>query len=136
MCDKLFCPECGKEVKYTKRTVCDAYRVSGEDFKAESVLSFCAECGRELWNPDNDYMLQEVSDEYRNLSYKYRKRHGILSREEIISVRETFGSSVKDFDYLTGIDELDISRYESGVPPTSEHNSILKRFLDIQLKHE
>lgn len=123
--DNLICPECGKnESQIFKKE--EILPVRGEDIHVESNIRVCS-CGNELF---------DVNLEDENLSRAYdifRKKHDILSPNEIKSIREMYGLSQRTLGKLLGWGEITVHRYESGAIPDASHNLMLKAFRNPEI---
>ena len=115
----LFCPFCSKEVAYTEKTVQETYPVKGEDIIVDSIVSFCNECGNEIWNEEND------AQTLKNAFDAYRMKHGLLTAKQIKGIREKYGISQSTFARALGLGEKTITRYERGSLQDRAHNGLI-----------
>lgn len=87
---------------------------------------------------DASYMYCDVADELYTdeqqmskndiqMKDSYRRVHGLLTSEEISSIRAQYAISQKDLCILLGWGEKTITRYESHQVQDKAHNSILKK---------
>ncbi|ERM92511.1 XRE family transcriptional regulator [Caldanaerobacter subterraneus subsp. yonseiensis KB-1] len=117
---KKFCPVCGKEQETKVIEKEEISNVRGDEIKALARIRVCSVCGEELFD-------EELEEENIQRVYDiYRKKHGILSPDEIRNIRESYGLSQRAFAKLLGIGEASIARYETGaLPEKSLSNMIL-----------
>ncbi|MBN2753593.1 MAG: DUF4065 domain-containing protein [Candidatus Goldbacteria bacterium] len=117
---KVLCPECGK---LTVPKIITAEReviIRGEKITVISDMPKCTCCGSEL------LMKSEGRDSY-TLAYDiYRKKHNLLTAEEIITIRKKYELSPKPFSLLLGWGELTIYKYEKGALQDDAHDEVLK----------
>ena len=116
----LFCEKCNEFCTYTVKEVEETYPVKGEDVTVKAFVSYCKECGEELWNEELDEgNLLRAYDEYR-------KRHNLLSPAEIKSIREKYNISQVNFARVLGLGDKTVTRYENGnIPDKAQNNLIL-----------
>lgn len=116
---RKYCDKCGKEVETKIVTLKESYEVYGEMIEVDAQVLVCAECGEELYYEDLDKQtLLHVYNEYR-------KRHKLLSPNEIKEIREQYGLSQRSFAKLLNWGDKTIFRYENGSIQDKAHNSIL-----------
>lgn len=116
---KKICLQCGKMADTGIIMREETYKVKGESVVIKSRIPVCAECGAELWD-------DELADEAILAAYRiYRERHGLLSPEEIRSMREGYGLSQTNFARILGFGDKTITRYENGTLQDESHNNLL-----------
>ncbi|MDK2814582.1 MAG: hypothetical protein PWP18_495 [Thermoanaerobacter sp.] len=121
---KKFCPVCGteRETKVIEKE--EISTVRGDEIKALAKIRVCSVCGEELFD-------EELEEENIHKVYDiYRKKHGILSPEEIKSIRESYGLSQRAFAKLLGIGEASIARYETGALPEKSLSNMIMLLKD------
>lgn len=116
---ELFCHVCDdyKEVHIVRRN--EVYSVKDEKVEIEAEVCICESCGEELFDKE----LDELNIE-RALSV-YRKKHGLLSPDEIKAIRENYGLSQRAFSKLLKWGEITMNRYEMGAIQDKAHNNTL-----------
>lgn len=115
----LFCPICSKEVSFTEKTVKEIYPVKDEDIVVDSIVSFCCECGNEIWNEEND------SQTIKNAYDAYRVKHNLLTAAQIKEIREKYNASQATFARALGLGEKTITRYERGSLQDRAQNGLI-----------
>ncbi|UZQ82696.1 type II toxin-antitoxin system MqsA family antitoxin [Thermoanaerobacter sp. RKWS2] len=121
---KKFCPVCGKEQETEVIEKEEVSTVRGDEIKAFARIRVCSVCGEELFD-------EELEEENIQRVYDiYRKKHGILSPEEIKNIRESYGLSQRAFAKLLGIGEASIARYETGALPEKSLSNMIMLLKD------
>jgi putative zinc finger/helix-turn-helix YgiT family protein len=121
---KKFCPVCGTEQKTEVIEKEEVSNVRGEKIKALGKIRVCSVCGEELFD-------EELEEENIQRVYDiYRKKHGILSLDEIRNIRESYGLSQRAFAKLLGIGEASIARYETGALPEKSLSNMIMLLKD------
>lgn len=114
-----YCEFCGKEVKTKIITKKETFYVREDAFEIDAKVMVCAECGEEIFN-------EKLDTETLNSVYdKYRKKHNLLSPDEIKKIRKQYELSRKDFAKLLNWDDKAIRRYENGAVQTQQQNDLL-----------
>ena len=116
---KKYCEECGKEVSTVIVVKKEIYNVCGEDVEIEAQVLVCKECGEEFFCEELDHAT--LSKAYN----EYRKRHKLLSPNEIKEIREQYELSQRCFAKLLNWGDKTIHRYENGSIQDKAHNSLL-----------
>jgi len=121
---KKFCPVCGTEQETKVIEKEEVSTVRGDKIKALARIRVCSVCDEELFD-------EELEEENIQRVYDiYRKKHGILSPEEIKNIRESYGLSQRAFAKLLGIGEASIVRYETGALPEKSLSNMIMLLKD------
>ncbi|MDN5332728.1 MAG: hypothetical protein PWP45_1953 [Tepidanaerobacteraceae bacterium] len=123
---KKFCPVCGIERDTEVIEKEEVSNIRGDEIRTISRIRICSVCKEELFDEDLD---EENIKRAYNL---YRERHGILSPEEIKSIRERYGLSQRAFAKLLNIGEASIARYETGALPEKSLSNMIMLLKDPQ----
>ena len=112
---KKYCEECGREVDCKIVSKVE----SCENIQVNARVLVCVDCGEEFYNEtlDNETLL--------NVYNEYRRRHKLLSPEEIKQIREQYGLSQRSFAKLLNWGDKTVHRYENGAIQDKAHNSLL-----------
>ncbi len=79
----------------------------------------CNECGWQcLGNGQLDELRKRTAD-------VYRKKHGLLTSQQIIEVRTKWQMTQKEFADFLGVDETTVKRWETWRVQTSDENSMI-----------
>ena len=101
------CPTCGTMMKDTRGRL--GLPVNGEEIAVSSASHLkCPKCGEVVLR------LQDAKRLHEDAIAIYRKRHGLLSADEIRSLRERFGLTQADLARLLRLGANTLSRWESG----------------------
>lgn len=121
---KRFCPACNIEQETDVIEKEEISNVRGDEIKYLAKIRVCCVCGEELFD-------EELEEENIKKVYDiYREKHGILSSEEIKSIREGYGLSQRAFAKLIGIGEASIARYETGALPEKSLSNMIMLLKD------
>lgn len=121
---KIYCECCKKEVnaKITKGK--ETFKVFGENVEINSKYLKCPKCGEKIYYEEFD------NNNILNTYKEYRKKHKLLTPEEIKDIRKSYGLSQNEFSNLLGWGEKTICRYEGGAVQDNSHNDLLKLLKD------
>lgn len=115
----VYCPECDVEVHSGLRVQPATLFVRGEQIGYSEVVAICPACGAIVGDARIESAnLERAYDAYRVL-------HGILSSDEIRSLRESYGLSLREFSKFLGFGEQTVYRYEHGDIPDRSHNTTM-----------
>jgi putative zinc finger/helix-turn-helix YgiT family protein len=94
--------------------------VRGEDTEVLAKVAVCPNCGA-------DMSVEELDDVTLIAAFNlYRQHHGLMSPEEMRSLRGRYGLGVRPFALLLGWGEITLHRYESGSLQDSAHEATLR----------
>lgn len=118
---EIMCFECGEET-CELRKVTRRYEGDGYAFDMEVTVPFCKECGAPI---DVEEIEEEITKEANE---RIRKIKGIITKEEILSILETYNVSQKFLSRLLGWGEITLTRYITGnYTPNRENSEQLKQ---------
>lgn len=115
----MYCPNCDSEVRSVIEVTSEIYPVKGEDITIDARVRFCAHCHTDIWDDELD--AQNLLDAYA----VYRKKHGLLSPEDIRATREKYNLSQTAFARVLGLGDKTITRYENGSIPDAAPNNLI-----------
>ena len=116
------CPRCGTPM--VERRSALKVPVNGEDLSVPSALHLqCPECDEVVLRFSDARRLQEDAIAH------YRKKHGLLSADQIRAIRERFGLTQSELARLLHLGANTISRWESGRNVQTEAMEMLLRLL-------
>ena len=121
---KVFCPQCGHAVNTHIEEREEVFPVKGEGVTVLSKIRICGSCGTDIYDRELD------GENLSNAFNVYRKKHKIVSPEEIIELRGKYGLSQRSLGSLLDWGEITIHRYENGSIPDDAHNQVLKLIND------
>lgn len=116
----VYCPTCNAviELSFGERQETRDYH--GEQITFLAKYAECPVCHQEFLRPEtHDVNLAYLQDEYR-------RRHHLLSPDEIRKIRQSYGLSARSFARILGMGDVSITRYENGaIPDEALHNLML-----------
>lgn len=106
----MACPVCGKTHEVEERKRLSTIMIKGEDVSFEEKFYFCKYADED----ENEFETGSMTnDNLLNARNAYRIKMGLLTSDEIVAIRESYGLSQVDLAKLLGWGEATISRYES-----------------------
>ena len=127
----MSCPLCGKthEIEERKRTT--TITLKGEEVTYEERFYFCANANED----ENEFETGAMTNEnLLNARNAYRVKNGLLTSNEIVDIRESYGLSQVDLAKLLGWGEATISRYESKAIQDEAYDTMLRLIKDNPLQ--
>lgn len=124
------CPLCDTthEIEERKRTIMTI--IKGDEVTYEERFYFCANVDEEESEFENGALVNENLLNARNA---YRVKHNLLTSDEIVKIRESYGLSQVDLARLLGWGEATISRYESKAIQDESYDMMLRMIYDNPL---
>lgn len=123
----MYCESCDNYRNYIVEEVTITKRVKELDVTIDSFVAKCMKCNEEVFVEEIDFKTQDL------LFDEYRRKKEILTKEQIIDLREDLGISQRDFSRLLGLGEISISRYELGSLPTKKTSDLIKSIKDAKI---
>lgn len=127
----MYCPICDKthEVEEKKRNT--TITIKGEEVAYEERFYFCANADED----ENEFESGTMANEnLLNARNAYRVKKGLLTSDEIVAIRESYGLSQVDLAKLLGWGEATISRYESKAIQDEAYDTMLRLVKDNPLQ--
>jgi len=116
------CPQCGTMM--TERRSALKHPVNGEKVSVTSALHLrCSKCSEVVLRFADARRLQEDAIAI------YRRKHGLLSADEIRAIRGKFGLTQSELAHLLHLGANTISRWESGRNVQTEAMEMLLRLI-------
>ena len=125
------CPLCGKTHEVEERKRYTTITIKGEEVAYEERFYFCANADEDENEFESGSMMNENLLNARNA---YRVKKGLLTSDEIVSIRESYGLSQVDLAKLLGWGEATISRYESKSIQDEAYDTMLRLVKDNPLQ--
>lgn len=117
------CPLCDEmhEVEERERTA--SIKLKGEEVAYEEHFYFCTNAKDE----ENEFETGAMANKnLLNARNAYRRKKGLLTSDEIVAIRESYGLSQVDLAKLLGWGEATISRYESKAIQDEAYDTMLR----------
>lgn len=125
------CPICDKTHEVEERKRIATITLKGEKVSYEERYYYCANANEDENEFETGTMTNENLLKARNA---FRVRHGLLTSDEIVAIREGYGLSQVDLARLLGWGEATISRYESKAIQDEAYDNILRLIKDNPLQ--
>ena len=120
-----YCPVCGKEEKYTIKSIKKHFKKDDISFDYIEKIAICNECGEELYVDE----LNSLNQEEFELTYK--QALDIISTDEIREILSKYRITKRNLPYVLGIGEQTITRYlDDGYIPSKKISDLLKLVLN------
>lgn len=124
---EMDCPLCDKVHEVEERKRLTTIVIKGEEVTYEERFYFCANADED----ENEFETGAMTnDNLLNARNAYRKKRGLLTSEEIVAIRKTYGLSQVDLARLLGWGEATISRYESKAIQDESYDMMLRMVQD------
>jgi len=114
-----YCPMCETDRKVRAQTVREEYEVRGEKIAIDVPRLSCIACGESMVDP-------AFGDPTLKVYAEYRRRHGLLSPEQIRGIREKYQLSQDAFATLLGTSPATLARYEGGSIQDKAYDQLLR----------
>ena len=124
------CPLCDKIHEIEERTRIAKTIIKGEEVNYEETYYFCLNSDE----GENEFVTGKMENEnLLNARNEYRRAHELLTSDEIVAIRESYGLSQVDLAKLLGWGEATISRYESKAIQDDAYDNMLRIVRDNPL---
>lgn len=114
-----FCTSCEAQRPHRIEVRSVPFRVRGEPVHVDVTYLVCESCGTERVD-------ESAGDPAEMAFAEYRKRHGLLTPEQIKGIREQWALSQSAFATLLGMSQATINRYESGSLQERTHDELIR----------
>lgn len=127
----MSCPLCDKTHEIEERKRITTITLKGEEVAYEERFYFCANSDED----ENEFETGAMTNEnLLNARNAYRVKMGLLTSDEIVAIRESYGLSQVDLAKLLGWGEATISRYESKAIQDEAYDTMLRLIKDNPLQ--
>ena len=125
------CPICDKSHEVEERERSSSIIIKDEEVTYKERFYFCMNADEE----ENEFETGMMTNEnLLNARNAYRVKKGLLTSDEIVAIRESYGLSQVDLARLLGWGEATISRYESKSIQDEAYDTMLRLIKDNPLK--
>ena len=125
------CPLCDKTHEVEERKRFAAITLKGDKITYEERFYYCSNADEE----ENEFETASMTNEnLLNARNAYRVKNGLLTSDEIVAIRESYGLSQVDLARLLGWGEATISRYESKAIQDEAYDTMLRLIKDNPLQ--
>ncbi len=116
----MICIKCENEVFAEKPNAIIEQEFRGEKLKVRTTASACTKCG---WTT----LTLRQTDEVRRLAADaYRRKHGLLTSEQIKAIRNLKGMSQRDFAAFLGVGEASVKRWETWLVQENSSDQLIR----------
>jgi len=124
------CPLCNKTHEVEERERLTTISLKGDSVTYKERFYYCVNANEE----ENEFETGSMANEnLLNARNAYRVKHGLLTSDEIVAIRENYGLSQVDLARLLGWGEATISRYESKAIQDEAYDNMLRLIKDNPL---
>ncbi|MBE5828196.1 MAG: DUF4065 domain-containing protein [Butyrivibrio sp.] len=117
------CPLCNKKHEIEERVRIASTKIKGELVSYEEMFHLC----RNSDDDEREFATGKMeSDNLLNARNAYKKAHGLLTSNDIVSIRRKYGLSQVDLSVMLGWGEATISRYESKAIQDDAYDNMLR----------
>lgn len=127
--NKLYCMNCGFIENYKNINKIKTYEINGEKITCEVNVKICMVCGEELSGENT------IDEELKIFREEYKRRHNLLTSEEIKDIRKKLGMTQKEFANYLGFGEKTITRYELGQIQEVANDNLMRLALSTDTMH-
>ena len=123
------CPLCGKSHKAEERKRTTSITIKNDKVSYEERYYFCQNAKAE-----HEFEIGPmINENLLNAKNAYRKKHNLLTSDEIAGIRSQYHLSQTELSKLLGFGDDDIARYETKAIQDEACDSILRRFQNDHL---
>lgn len=127
--NKLYCMNCGFIENYKNINKIKTYEINGEKITCEVNVKICMVCGEELSGENT------IDEELKIFREEYKRRHNLLTSEEIKDIRKKLGMTQKELANYLGFGEKTITRYELGQIQEVANDNLMRLALSTDTMH-
>ncbi len=117
------CPACGKTHDVEERIRDTMTVIKGQEVVYKETYLYCSDASEDENEFESGTMMNKNLLNARNA---YRIQNGLLTSDEIVKIRESYGMSQVDLARLLGWGEATISRYESKAIQDESYDNTLR----------
>ena len=119
----LDCPICDKVHKVERRKRIANVLIKNEEIQYEEIYYKCTNVDDE----ENEFVTAKQMDEnLLNARNEYRKQKGLLTSDEIESIRKKYEVNQAEFSLMLGWGEITITRYESKLIQDATYDNLIR----------
>jgi putative zinc finger/helix-turn-helix YgiT family protein len=117
-----YCDPCGDDREFRRELREKAIEVRGEAITVTAPTLVCVSCGATQPDPEGE---RQGLDPIRLAFDEYRRRHDMLSTDEIRRIREQYDLSREAFAAVLGMSPATLYRYEAGALQDDLHDAAI-----------
>ena len=120
--EEMTCPFCEEVKEIELRKIKQIDKVKNIDVEYEAFVYYCVECDEYFESGE----LMETN--LQSLRDSYRIKMGLLTKDEIIGIRNKFKISQEDFAIVLGFGDKTIARYETSTIQDKPYDDLMRLF--------
>lgn len=120
--EEMTCPFCEEVKEIELRKIKQIDKVKNVNVEYEAFVYYCVECDEFFESGE----LMETN--IQSLRDAYRIKMGLLTKDEIIAIRNKFKISQEDFAIILGFGEKTIARYETSTIQDKPYDDLMRLF--------
>ena len=125
------CPICGEMHELNAKVRKNKIDIKGIEIEYDEMYFSCPRFNDE----ESEFCTAKIFDEnLLNARNEYRKRFGLLTSDEIIDIRKTYGLSQVELARLIGAGDVTIARYETKAIQEQVYDNILRRIKNYPME--
>jgi len=116
----MICLRCDNEEFLPKRDAVIEQEFRGDTFRIQMAAFACSKCGWVTVDlPQADELRKRTAD-------AYRKKHGLLTSEEIKAFRKLLRKNQREFAAFLGVGEASVKRWETWLPQEKGNDNLIR----------
>lgn len=120
--ERMTCPFCEETKEIELRKIKQIDKIKNVDVEYEAFVYYCVDCDEYFESGD----LMESN--LLSLRDAYRIKMGLLTKEEIVAIRNKFKISQEDFAIILGFGDKTIARYETSTIQEKPYDDLMRLF--------
>jgi putative zinc finger/helix-turn-helix YgiT family protein len=116
----MICLQCDNEEFLPKQDAVIEQEFRGEAFRIQMPALACAKCG---WIAVD---LQQADELRKRTADAYRKKHGLLTSDEIKAFRKLLRKTQREFAAFLGVGEASVKRWETWLPQEKGNDNLIR----------
>jgi len=118
----MYCDPCGDDREFKRELRESTVHVRGEAITVTAPTMVCTSCGATQPDPEGEF---QGLDPIRLANDEYRRRHDMLSTDQIRRIREQYELRREAFAAVLGMSPATLYRYEAGALQDDLHDSTI-----------
>lgn len=118
-----FCINCRRKTEYELVPVVHKRSIKGKEYKYETFIAQCIECGEEMSIPGL------MDEDNKRFDAAYRSANDLVSIDNIKTLMKLYNLGKAPVSTALGFGEITITRYLAGQMPSKDYSDIIKHAL-------
>lgn len=116
----MICLQCDNEEFLPKQDAVIEQEFRGDTLRIQTPASVCSKCG---WTTVD---LQQADELRKRTADAYRKKHGLLTSEEIKAFRKLLRKTQREFAAFLGVGEASVKRWETWLVQEKGNDNLIR----------